>query len=61
MISGSSSAREASELLIGRARSMGHGDGDNISVAILKLVNVSQPEPAATPGARTTLLAPETK
>jgi serine/threonine protein phosphatase PrpC len=43
VINGSSSAREASELLIGRARAMGNGDGDNISVAILKLVNVRRP------------------
>jgi len=38
VINGSASAREASELLIGRARAMGNGDGDNISIAILKLV-----------------------
>jgi serine/threonine protein phosphatase PrpC len=59
-ISGSSSAREASELLIGRARAMGKGDGDNISVAILKLIGVPLPEQAAAPGAKTALLAPET-
>ncbi len=37
-IDGASSAREASELLIGKARAAGAGDGDNISLAILKLV-----------------------
>jgi serine/threonine protein phosphatase PrpC len=34
------SAREASELLINRARIRGNGEGDNISVAILKLIEV---------------------
>ena len=33
------SAREASELLINRARTRAHGEGDNVSVAILKLVD----------------------
>lgn len=32
------SAREASELLIGRARSRAQGEGDNVSLVILKLV-----------------------
>ena len=32
------SAREASELLIGRARTRAQGEGDNVSLAILKLV-----------------------
>ena len=51
VIDGASSAREASELLIGRARALGNGDGDNISMAILKLVEAPVPEPAAVPGA----------
>ena len=34
------SAREASELLISRARSRAQGEGDNVSLAILKLVEV---------------------
>ena len=34
------SAREASELLISRARARANGEGDNISVAILKLLEV---------------------
>lgn len=34
------SAREASELLIGRARTRAKGEGDNVSLAILKLVGV---------------------
>ena len=54
-IHGASSAREASELLIGRARALGEGDGDNISLAILKLVEV--PEPLAPAGRG--LLAPQ--
>lgn len=33
------SAREASELLIARARTRAQGEGDNVSLAILKLVN----------------------
>jgi serine/threonine protein phosphatase PrpC len=36
------SAREASELLISRARARANGEGDNISVAILKLVEVPE-------------------
>jgi len=39
VIHGAASAREASELLIGRARAMGNGEGDNISLVILKLVD----------------------
>ena len=34
------SAREASEMLISRARTRARGEGDNVSVAILKLVEV---------------------
>ncbi|SBT05683.1 Protein serine/threonine phosphatase [Candidatus Accumulibacter aalborgensis] len=45
-IDGAASAREASELLIGRARSICKGDGDNISLAILKLVDLALPGPA---------------
>lgn len=37
-IGGAGSAREASELLIERARAVSRGDGDNVSLAILKLV-----------------------
>ncbi|MCM8596853.1 PP2C family serine/threonine-protein phosphatase [Accumulibacter sp.] len=46
-INGSATAREASELLIGRARLLGNGDGDNISMAILKLVEAPAPEQKA--------------
>ena len=42
------SAREASELLISRARARANGEGDNISVAILKLAEVP---PAKKPAA----------
>ena len=43
-------AREASELLISRARARAHGEGDNISVAILKLAEVPPAKkPAAFP------------
>lgn len=42
------SAREASEMLIGRARARAKGEGDNISVAILKLAEVA---PAKSPAA----------
>lgn len=45
-IDGAASAREASELLIGRARSICKGDGDNISLAILKLVDLALAGPA---------------
>lgn len=34
------SAREASELLIGRARTRAQGEGDNVSLAILRLVDI---------------------
>lgn len=39
VINGAASAREASELLIGRARAIGNGEGDNISLVILKLID----------------------
>ena len=42
------SAREASELLISRARSRAKGEGDNISVAILKLAEVPPAKKTAT-------------
>ena len=45
-IDGAASAREASELLIGRARSICKGDGDNISLAILQLVDLALAGPA---------------
>ena len=41
------SAREGSELLISRARTRAHGEGDNVSVAILKLVEAPAKKPAA--------------
>ena len=41
------SAREASELLISRARTRARGEGDNVSVAILKLVEAPAKKPAA--------------
>ena len=41
------SAREASELLISRARTRAHGEGDNVSVAILKLVEAPAKKSAA--------------
>ncbi|HMV05158.1 MAG TPA: protein phosphatase 2C domain-containing protein [Accumulibacter sp.] len=37
VINGSASVREASELLVNRARGLAVGDGDNISLAILRL------------------------
>ncbi|MFT3849180.1 MAG: protein phosphatase 2C domain-containing protein [Propionivibrio sp.] len=37
------SAREASALLIGRARTRAKGEGDNVSLALLKLVEASVP------------------
>jgi serine/threonine protein phosphatase PrpC len=40
------SPREASELLINRARSRAQGEGDNVSVAILKLVEAPAKKPA---------------
>jgi hypothetical protein len=39
------SARQASEILIGRARERARGAGDNISLAIIKLVEVPTKEP----------------
>lgn len=39
------SARDACEILIDRARSRGHGTGDNISLAIIKLIEVAAPKP----------------
>lgn len=56
-LNGAASAREASELLIGRARALAKGDGDNISLAILKLVDGKSPAQAAPPLAKS--LAPE--
>ncbi|MEI7612303.1 MAG: protein phosphatase 2C domain-containing protein [Betaproteobacteria bacterium] len=41
------SAREASDILVDRARSRAQGDGDNVSVAILKLVDVAPVKKAA--------------
>ena len=43
----SHSAREASELLIGRARTRAQGEGDNVSLVILKLIEA--PAPAKRP------------
>ncbi|MBK7325314.1 MAG: serine/threonine-protein phosphatase [Propionivibrio sp.] len=40
------SAREASELLISRARKRAQGEGDNVSVAILKLVDAPAKKPS---------------
>ena len=40
------SAREASELLIARARTRAQGEGDNVSLAILKLVEAPAKKPA---------------
>lgn len=60
VINGCTSAREASELLIGRARAMGNGDGDNISLAILKLTQAVLPEEAARPVSASGLLASQT-
>jgi serine/threonine protein phosphatase PrpC len=56
VINGATSAREASELLIGRARAMGKGDGDNISLAVLKLIEAPA---VVTPDAAPGLLAAE--
>lgn len=39
------SAREASELLIGRARTRAQGEGDNVSLVILKLVDAPEKKP----------------
>lgn len=57
VIDGAASAREASELLIGRARAMGNGDGDNISLAILKLIEA--PPAVSSGGVSSASLAPE--
>jgi serine/threonine protein phosphatase PrpC len=43
------SAREASELLIGRARTRAQGEGDNVSLAILKFVEAPEEKPAKRP------------
>lgn len=43
------SAREGSELLVNRARSRAHGEGDNVSVVIIKLVEAPA-KPATKPG-----------
>jgi len=51
VIAGAASAREAAELLIGRARALAKGDGDNISLAVLKMLDAS-------PSARQTTSAP---
>jgi len=40
------SAREASELLINRARTRAHGEGDNVSVVVLKFVEAPAKKPA---------------
>jgi serine/threonine protein phosphatase PrpC len=40
------SAREASEMLIGRARTRAQGEGDNVSLVILKLVDAPEKKPA---------------
>ena len=41
------SARQASELLIGRARARGLGEGDNISLVIVKLIAAPDKKPSA--------------
>jgi len=41
------SAREASELLINRARTRAQGEGDNVSVVVLKFVEAPAKKPAA--------------
>lgn len=47
------SAREASDLLIGRARARAHGDGDNVSIVVIKLVDVPDKAlPGKNPAAR---------
>lgn len=40
------SAREASEMLIDRARTRAQGEGDNVSLVILKLVDAPEKKPA---------------
>lgn len=37
-------ARKACEILIDRARSRGHGSGDNLSLAIIKLIGIGAPK-----------------
>ncbi len=44
------SAREASEKLIDRARQRAKGEGDNLSLAIVKFKEVAPPKPAPPPG-----------
>lgn len=44
------SARQASEILIGRARERAHGEGDNVSLAIVKLVEAPTKAPVAPNG-----------
>ncbi len=58
-IDGAASAREASELLIGRARALAKGDGDNMSLAILKLVDTAAPEKVSASAADDELLPPQ--
>lgn len=58
-VNGAACAREASELLIGRARALAKGDGDNISLAILKLVDGQPLEKASPAVSRSELLASE--
>ncbi|MBL8424469.1 MAG: serine/threonine-protein phosphatase [Candidatus Accumulibacter phosphatis] len=58
-IDGAASAREASELLIGRARALAKGDGDNMSLAILKLVETAAPEKGSASAADDELLPPQ--
>ena len=43
------SAREASEILISRARARAQGEGDNVSLVILKLVEMPEKKPGAAP------------
>ncbi len=59
-ISGAASAREAAELLIGRARALGKGEGDNIAIAVMKLLDLPTPEQAGTLATVPGLLASET-
>ncbi len=44
------SARQASEMLIEKARKRAQGSGDNVSVAIVRLVEVEPPKPKAPSG-----------
>jgi PPM family protein phosphatase len=43
------SAREASEILISRARARAQGEGDNVSLVILKLVEMPEKKPGVAP------------